>query len=171
MGLLLGLLLGMGGIVVALILYLLFFTPSVLILVVIVTVGAGVGAGVASVAAGLRLEGTSRASLIVAMLIGLAAGSAGGWGGFQLGLYQQEAASGESPGSTPDFNLMSSTAFGASIAANVAALLLGVAKEIGRRKAPIRPGIPGYRPLSSNEPDDHSPNRPEANSPPVRNRS
>jgi hypothetical protein len=91
--------------------------------------GAGIGAGVGGFTAWLKVDKAPPWPLLLAGALAVVlAGIGGAWGGFQFGA-NQEVECCVGPAITP----ITYTALGATAAANVAALAMGVAHEISAR--------------------------------------
>jgi formate-dependent nitrite reductase membrane component NrfD len=92
--------------------------------------GAGIGAGVGGFIAWLKVDKAPPWPLLLAGALAVVlAGIGGAWGGFQFGA-NQEVPCCVGPAITP----ITYTALGATAAANVAALAMGVAHEIRARR-------------------------------------
>jgi len=91
--------------------------------------GAGIGAGLGGFLAWLRIDGDSRSFILVTISVAVLAGVGGAWGGYQYGANQEVACC-----ARPDIGPLTHTAFGATVAANGVALLLGIVRGVGARR-------------------------------------
>jgi hypothetical protein len=128
-GVLLAVVLSTVGIGIAWGSYVFFGASSRSTLLTLFTVGAGVGAGLGGFLAWLRLEGDSRPVLLVTVSLALLAGIAGAWGGYEFGGRQEVPCCAK-----PDITPVTYTAFGATVAANGAALAVGAARRLAARR-------------------------------------
>ena len=129
LGLLLAVVLSMVGIGIAWGLYVFSSASSRTTLLALFMVGAGVGAGLGGFLAWLRIEGDSRPALLATALLALLAGIAGAWGGYQFG-GRQGVPCCAGPAITP----ITYTTLGATVVANGAALVVGIAREVMSRR-------------------------------------
>jgi hypothetical protein len=90
---------------------------------------AGIGAGLGGALAWLRLDGDTFPTLSIVAVIASLAGVAGAMGGFEYGAVQDEPCC-----AMPSITPMSYTAFGATVAANIAALLASIARNLTWRR-------------------------------------
>ena len=127
-GVLLAVVLSTVGIGIAWGLYVFFGASSRSTLLTLFTVGAGVGAGLGGFLAWLRLEGDSRPVLLVTVSLALLAGIGGAWGGYEFGGRQEVPCCAKA-----DITPVTYTAFGATVAANGAALAVGLARSFRGR--------------------------------------
>jgi len=128
-GVLLAVVLSTVGIGIAWGLYVFFGASSRSTLLTLFTVGAGVGAGLGGFLAWLRLEGDSPPVLLVTVSLALLAGIGGAWGGYEFGGRQEVPCCAK-----PDITPVTYTAFGATVAANGAALAVGLARQLTARR-------------------------------------
>ena len=125
LGVLLALAFSMVGIGVALLLYLFAGAASRATLEAMLMTGAGIGAGLGASLAWLQLEGNPRSILIPTTLMALLVGVGGAWTGYEYGANREIECC-----ASPEVGSFSYAAFGATLAANGAVLLLGIAREI-----------------------------------------
>ena len=100
-------------------------TSSKLLRDVMFLSGAAVGAGLGGSLTWLRLDGNSLPALLLIGSAGIAGGIAGSWIGYEFALDREIKCC-----SNPPTNAFSYAAFGATAAANVCTLLLGIVREI-----------------------------------------
>ena len=130
LGLLLAAVFSVIGIGIAWAMFVFFGAVSHATLLVLFMCGAGLGAGLGSYIAFLRVDWVPPAPMVAAIgLVLLLAGVGGAWGGFQFGA-NQEVECCVGPAVTP----ITYTALGATLGANAAALVMGVANEIKTRR-------------------------------------
>ncbi len=141
LGVLLSALLSVIGIGVAWGMFVFWGAVSHATLLILFMTGAGAGAGIGSYAAWLRIDLAPRRSVLAAVaVVIILAGIGGAWGGFQFGSTREVACC-----VGPAIGPITYTAFGATIAANVAALALVQIHGIGHRRdwRRFRAGGPG----------------------------
>ena len=88
-------------------------------------IGAGLGAGLGASLAWLQLEGNARSILILTALVALLVGVGGAWAGYEYGANREIECC-----ATPEVGPFFYAAYGATMAANGAGLLLGIAREL-----------------------------------------
>ena len=125
LGVLIALVFSMVGIGVAVLVYVFSGAVSRTTLEAVLLTGAGLGAGFGASLAWLRLEGNPRSILIPTTLLALLAGVGGAWAGYEYGANREIECC-----ATPEVGPFFSAAYGATMAANGAGLLLGIAREI-----------------------------------------
>ena len=92
--------------------------------------GAGVGAGIGSFAAWLKMDLAPPVPVLAAgALLLILTGIGGAWGGYQFGATREVACC-----VGPPIGAITYTAFGATIVANVVALVIGLVHRIGLRR-------------------------------------
>ena len=130
LGLLLWAVFSVIGIVIAWAIFVFFGAASHATLLVFFMIGAGLGAGLGGYIAFLRVDRTPPPPILLAVGLSLLlAGIGGAWGGFQFGA-NQEVECCVGPAVTP----ITYTSMGATLGANAAALVIGVAHEIKVRR-------------------------------------
>ncbi len=126
LGFLIALVLSYVGVWVAWGLYYFFTdTSSKLLRDAMFLAGAAVGAGLGGSLTWLRLDGNSLPVILLIGATGLAGGIVGSWLGYEYALNREIKCC-----SDPPINAFSHAALGATVAANLATLLLGVVREI-----------------------------------------
>ena len=129
LGTLLALVFSMTGLGVAWGLFIFSGSQSATAVLVMLLIGAGLGAGLAGFMAWLRLDRNTRLAMIGMLSLTVVAGVFGAWGGYEFGAYQDVNCC-DRVGARPALTPVTYTAFGATLAANGAALLLGLTREI-----------------------------------------
>jgi hypothetical protein len=154
MGLLSASVLSVIGIGVAWALFVFFGAAAHATLLTLFAAGAGIGAGVGGYIAWLRFDHVPSWQGHLGTVLALAlAGAGGAWGGFQFGA-SQEIACCTGPAITP----ITYTALGATAAANVLALAVGVVHEInlGRKWVAFR-AVAGSPAFGASRDERHTP--------------
>lgn len=129
LGLLLALVLSMVGIGVAWGLFVFAGAVSKAALLSFVMAGAGIGAALGSFIAWLRMDRNPLPLFLSMGLVLLLAGIGGAWGGYYFGANQEVPCCAK-----PDITPFTYIAFGATVVANGAALVVGIAREIAARR-------------------------------------
>ncbi len=130
LGVLLAAVLSVIGIGIAWGMFVFWGAVSHVTLLLLFMTGAGVGAGIGSFAAWLRIDLAPRTSVLAAMaMVLILAGVGGAWGGFQFGATREVACC-----VGPAIGPITYTTFGATIAANGAALFMVLIHVIGLRR-------------------------------------
>ena len=132
-GFLLGIVLSTVGVGVAWGLFVFSGAVAQTTLLAMLMSGAGIGAGLGGFLAWLKVDGNSRLIVIASISLALLGGVGGAWGGYYYGANRElECCAGSA------IKPFAYTAFGATVVANVAVLLLGIAREM----------VPDGRPVS-----------------------
>ena len=95
-----------------------------------VTSAAGLGAGVGAVLAWIRLDRETWWSILIKLLTAFVVGIGGAWAGYEFGSQQEVECC-----AMPDISPITYTAFGATVAANVAVIVVSLIWDsVARRR-------------------------------------
>ena len=117
-------------------LYVFSSSSSLTALLYLLICSTGVAAGIGSYFAWLRVDRNSKSLTLLTVAAAMAAGFGGAWGGHSYGLTVEGPCCVE-----PEIEPMSYAALGATVMANAAIVLVGLAREIINRKLWLRPGL------------------------------